>query len=232
MIAPSSIFQQRRRAKTRTAICSAVGNKREPPEARRRSRRPTRPREAARSVLDGGRSEGDKRTAERPQAPSRAEGRVTTATRASADLRFLGRFRSVMTRRGASVNWLEALSDRRGQATTTWCSRTSLAHRCASHDCWSVCCSRRQSGRSWTRDVASVPPYSFVAAQRSARAGEDRARATRTREHSDDAEHLHARRRCVAPRGDRAAGKTVVPNCSQVSESGQWDGISKCYETG
>src|SRR5207249_11427765 len=45
------------------------------------------------------------------------------------------------------------------------------------------------------RDVASVPPHSFVAAQRSPRAGEDRAGATRAREHPDDAQHLHARRR-------------------------------------
>jgi integrase len=68
------------------------------------------------------------------------------------------------------------------------------------------------------RDVASVPPYSFVAAQRSARAGEDRARATRAREHPDDAQHLHARRRCVASCGDRIARTAVVPNCSQVAE--------------
>ena len=45
------------------------------------------------------------------------------------------------------------------------------------------------------------------------RAGEDRAGATGTREHRDDAQHLHARRRCVAPEGDRG-GRSA--NCSQV----------------
>jgi hypothetical protein len=43
----------------------------------------------------------------------------------------------------------------------------------------------------------------MTAAQRPERAGKDRAGATRAREHFDDAEHLHARRRCVAPQGDR-----------------------------
>jgi Phage integrase, N-terminal SAM-like domain len=81
------------------------------------------------------------------------------------------------------------------------------------------------------RDVASVPPHSLVAAQRSARAGEDRARATRAREHPDDAQHLHARRRCVASRGDRIARTAVVPNCSQVAESGHSVRLAKCHET-
>ena len=49
------------------------------------------------------------------------------------------------------------------------------------------------------------------------RAGEDRAGATRTREHADDAQHLHARRRRVASAGDRGGRRAIVPNCSQVS---------------
>ena len=58
------------------------------------------------------------------------------------------------------------------------------------------------SGRARTGDVASVPPHPLVAAERSEGAGEDRAGAARAREHFDDAQHLHARRRCVAPQGD------------------------------
>ena len=61
------------------------------------------------------------------------------------------------------------------------------------------------------RDVASVPPHSFVAAQRSARAGEDRARATRAREHLDDAQHLHARRRRVASAAVEALERQLFP---------------------
>jgi integrase len=59
-------------------------------------------------------------------------------------------------------------------------------------------------------DVASVPPHPLVAAQRPERAGEDRAGATRAREHFDDAEHLHARRRRVTPQSDRSGRARIV----------------------
>jgi hypothetical protein len=41
-------------------------------------------------------------------------------------------------------------------------------------------------------------------------------RRRRAREHSDDAQHLHTRRRCFTPNGDRGRRTRVVPKCSQI----------------
>ena len=49
-------------------------------------------------------------------------------------------------------------------------------------------------GRAGTSDMASVPPHSFVTAERPKGAREDRPGAAWSREHLDDAQHLHARR--------------------------------------
>jgi site-specific recombinase XerC len=40
-------------------------------------------------------------------------------------------------------------------------------------------------------------------------------------------QHLHARRRCFAPCGDRTAGAAVVPNCSQIAGSGRCGRVEK-----
>ena len=67
-------------------------------------------------------------------------------------------------------------------------------------------------GGARTCDVASVPPRPFVAAQRPQRPGEDRAGAARTREHQHDAQHLHARCRCVAPEAIEAVEERLFVN--------------------
>jgi integrase len=67
------------------------------------------------------------------------------------------------------------------------------------------------------RVTAPVPPHPLVAPERPARAGQDRAGAARAFQHFDDAEHLHARRRCLAPQGDRSARTRIVPKCSQIA---------------
>src|SRR6185436_3241038 len=70
--------------------------------------------------------------------------------------------------------------------------------------------------------VASVPPHSFVTPERSQGTGEDRARTARPREHLDDAQHLHTRRRRFASErggaGRRAAVHRIGPKWSQISD--------------
>jgi integrase len=65
-------------------------------------------------------------------------------------------------------------------------------------------------GRARSGHVASVPPHSLVAAERSQRAGQDRAGAAWARQRFDHTQHLHARRRCIAPQGCRGRRRTVV----------------------
>ena len=74
-----------------------------------------------------------------------------------------------------------------------------------------------EARRARSSDVASVPPHPLVVAQRPARAGQDRAGAAGTREHLDDAQHLHARRRCLAPQSNRSTRTRIVPKCSQIA---------------
>src|SRR5262249_28399408 len=70
-------------------------------------------------------------------------------------------------------------------------------------------------------DVASVSPHPFVPAQRPEGAGEDRAGAARTRQHYDDAQHLHARGRRIASVCDRRCGAAIVwrfgPKWTQIA---------------
>ena len=60
-------------------------------------------------------------------------------------------------------------------------------------------------------------PHSLGAAQRCARARQDRTGAARTFKHLDDTQHLHKRRRRLAPHGDRGARARIVPKCSQIA---------------
>jgi len=67
------------------------------------------------------------------------------------------------------------------------------------------------SGGVGTGDVASIPPHSFVAPERFESASQDRPATARPREHLNDAQPLHARRRCLAPGSGSSRSEICLP---------------------
>ena len=86
-------------------------------------------------------------------------------------------------------------------------SATASAVRCESRSSLPTCYSRL---RKEPVSDGSRGTYPLVSVERPACPGKDRAGTAWTREYFDDAQYLHARRRCVASEGRRGSRRTVV----------------------
>ena len=104
------------------------------------------------------------------------------------------------------------------ESRTTSCLETAMAIRYVSPSCFESLATGSGGRGARASDVASVPPHPLVAAQQSASALKMR-RSTRAREHLDDAEHLHARGRRVAPSRNRGGRAGLCPKWSQIRGS-------------
>ena len=107
---------------------------------------------------------------------------------------------------------------RRARHPTISCSGIATAIRCANPSCCGTCCSRRPRAAGLGRVTWHQFRHIHSSLLNDLRVPvEDRPGAAGAREHFDDAQHLHARRRCLAPQGDRSARTRIVPNCSQIA---------------